>query len=137
MGECDANPKYMKINCAPAYLTCNLLGIRHQCPIEPGNESIWKPDDLNALMENIVDDTEGTGEWKQYNPMAFSGPKLKRDGTPASGVEKDEPWVVLLENFIKDEEADQLVNIRKKQGYERSADVGKEKPDASHDSLVS
>lgn len=137
MGECDANPKYMQTNCAPACETCDLLDIRHRCPIEPGNESIWKPGDLNSLMENIVDDADGTGEWKKYNPTAFSRPKLKRDGTPAPGVEKDGPWVVLLENFIQDEESDRLVDIGKKQGYERSADVGKEKPDGSHDSLVS
>ena len=88
-------------------------------------------------MENIVDNADGSGDYKQYNPIALSRPKLKADGTPAPGVEKDGPWVVSLSNFVKLEEADRIVEIGKQQGYERSADVGKEKPDGSHESLVS
>ncbi|KAL7529512.1 hypothetical protein ACHAXR_003009 [Thalassiosira sp. AJA248-18] len=137
VGECEANKAYMQTNCAPACETCDLLDIGHRCPIEPGNESIWKPGDLNTLMENIVDNADGSNDYQKYNPKALSRPKLKRDGTPAPGVEIDGPWVVLLENFVTAEEADRLVELGMQQGYERSADVGKEKPDGSHDSLVS
>ena len=136
LGECEANPKYMQTNCAPACETCHLLDIKHRCPIEPGNECIWKPGDLNTLMENIADNADGSGEYLQYNPKALSRPMKKRDGTDA-GVDKDGPWIVLLENFVSEEEADRLVELGKKQGYERSADVGKERPDGSHDSKVS
>ena len=127
LGECDANPKYMQLNCAPACETCDQLDIRHRCPIEPDNELIWKPGDLNTLFENIVDNADGSGEYLKFSPKALSRPKTKRDGTSA-GVEKDGPWIVLLENFLTDEEADRLIEIGTKQGYERSADVGKEKP---------
>ncbi len=137
LGECDANPKYMQTNCAPACYTCEKLDIRHRCPIEPGNESIWKPGDLNTLFENIVDNADGTGAYVRYNPIAYSRPMHKRDGTAVPGVVKDGPWVVSLENFISAEEADRLIEIGKVQGYKRSADVGKEKPDGSHDSKVS
>ena len=98
----------MNLNCAPACSTCDSLDIRHRCPIEPGNESIWKAGDLNELMERIVDDADGSGEYKRYNPTALSRPKLRRDGTPAPGVEEDGPWVVVLENFVSSEEADRL-----------------------------
>ena len=47
---------------------------------------------------------------------------------------EDEP---LTGAFVTEEEADRLVELGKDQGYERSADVGKENPDGSHDSLVS
>lgn len=127
----------MQTNCSPACESCDLLDISHRCPIEPGNECIWQPGDLNKLMEIIVDDADGSGEYKRYNPHALSRPKMKRNGTAAPGVEKDGPWVVLLENFVSSEEADRLVDIGKQQGYDRSADVGKEKPDGSHDSIVS
>lgn len=123
----------MRTNCAPACETCDLLDVRHRCPIEPDNISIWKPGDLNTLMENIVDNADGSGEYFKYNPKALSRPKFKRDGTAAEGVEKDRPWVVLLENFVSAEEADRLVELGKRQGYERSADVGKEKPDGSRE----
>jgi prolyl 4-hydroxylase len=72
-----------------------------------------------------------------YNPKALSRPKVTRNGTEVESVEHDGPWVVLLENFVTEEEADRLVELGKDQGYERSADVGKENPDGSHDSLVS
>jgi len=127
----------MRTNCAPACSTCDLLDIRHRCPIEPGNEPIWKPGDLNALMESIVDDADGSGDFAKFNPQALSRPNKKQDGTSVPGVENDGPWVVLLQNFLTPEEADRLVEIGKQQGYDRSADVGKEKPDGSHDSLVS
>jgi len=136
-GECEANPKYMRTNCAPACETCDLLDIRHRCPIEPDNQCIWKPGDLNTLMETIVDDADGSGDYKQYNPKALSRPKFRRDGTEVEGVERDGPWVVLLEDFVKPEEADRLIEIGKQQGYERSADVGKEKPDGSREYLCS
>ena len=136
LGECEANPKYMQLNCAPACESCDQLDIRHRCPIEPDNVCIWKPGDLNTLFENIADDADGSGQYLKYNPKALSRPQVKRDGTPA-GVEKDGPWIVLLENFLSEEEADRLIEIGQKQGYERSADVGKEKPDGSHEALVS
>jgi prolyl 4-hydroxylase len=126
----------MQLNCAPACQTCDQLDIRNRCPVEPDNVCIWKPGDLNTLFENIVDNTNESGEYLKYNPMALSRPKLKRDGSE-SGAEKDGPWIVLLDNFLSEDEADRLIEIGKKQGYERSADVGKEKPDGSHESLVS
>jgi prolyl 4-hydroxylase len=137
VGECEENEKYMKTNCAPACYSCDLLDIRHRCPIEPDNVCIWKPGDLNTLFENIVDNADGKGEYEKFNPKALSRPKMSRNGTQVEGVEVDGPWIVLLENFVSEEEADRLVEIGKQQGYERSADVGKEKPDGSHDSLVS
>lgn len=126
----------MQRNCAPACETCDLLDIRHRCPIEPGNECIWKPGDLNTLFENIADNADGSGEYLKFTPKALSRPKTKRDGSD-SGVEKDGPWILLLENFVSAEEADRLIEIGKIQGYERLADVGKEKPDGSHESMVS
>ena len=127
----------MILQCAPACSSCDKLDITNRCPIEPGNEVIWKAGDLNELMERIVDDADGSGEYKRYNPTALSRPKLRRDGTPAPGVEEDGPWVVVLENFVSSEEADRLLELGKKQGYDRSADVGKEKLDGSHESKVS
>lgn len=137
LGECNENPNYMRTNCAPACKTCDLLDISNRCPILPGNECIWKPGDLNTLFENIVDNADGSGEYTRYNPKAFSRPQKRRDGTLVEGVERDGPWIVLLENFVSDEEADRMIEVGKEKGYERSADVGKEKPDGSHESLVS
>eukprot|EP00581_Thalassiosira_minuscula_P016868 CAMPEP_0183730882 /NCGR_PEP_ID=MMETSP0737-20130205/33763_1 /TAXON_ID=385413 /ORGANISM="Thalassiosira miniscula, Strain CCMP1093" /LENGTH=517 /DNA_ID=CAMNT_0025963473 /DNA_START=62 /DNA_END=1612 /DNA_ORIENTATION=+ len=135
IGRCDSNPSYMRTNCAPACETCSLMDVRIRCQIEPGNISIWGPGDLNALMETIVDDGDVSGDYSEYNPRALSRPKIKRDGTSAPGVEKDGPWVVYLENFVQEEEADRLVELGKERGYEHSIEVGEEKPDGSYHSL--
>ena len=97
-GECEKNPTYMDV--------------RHRCPIGPDNPSIWGPGDLDAMMERVVDDADGTGEFARYRPRALSRPATRRDGTAAAGVEGDGgPWVVVLEDFVSSEEADRLVEI--------------------------
>ena len=103
-GDDDPNVEYMRDNCAPACQTCHLLDSQLRCPKEE-SECIIKPGGLNALFEKIVDPT-GSGEYQKYNPIVYSRPKLKADGTPAPGVEKDGPWIVVLQNFITDKEAD-------------------------------
>jgi len=136
-GHNDPNREYMHYQCAPACQTCHLLDSQLRCPIKEGNESVFKPGDLNTLMENIVDNADGSGDYLKYNPIALSRPKFKRDGSVAPGVEKDGPWVVLLENFISDKEADALVAVGYKKGYDRSSDVGAENPDGTHEEDVS
>jgi len=134
-GECEANPTYMQTNCAPSCQTCESLDIRLRCPILPENELVLKPGGLNELMERIVDNSDGKGEYLKYNPKAASRPKLKKDGTE-SGVDVDGPWIVVFENFVSDEEATALIEAGAKKGYERSADVGIENPDGSHEDDV-
>jgi len=134
--ECETNRDYMQKHCAPACQLCHLLDVRLRCPIKPGNEPVFKPGELNTLFENIVDNADGKGEYVKYNPKALSRPKLKRDGTPAGGDAIDGPWIVTLENFISDIEADALIAAGAKKGYERSQDVGAELPDGSHEDEV-
>lgn len=135
-GDEDPNVEYMRDNCAPACQTCHLLDSQLRCPKEE-SECIIKPGGLNALFEKIVDDPTGSGEYQKYNPIVYSRPMLKADGTPAPGVEKDGPWIVVLQNFITDKEADALIAAGHKKGYERSSDVGVENPDGTHEEEVS
>lgn len=130
-GECESNPTYMQKNCAPACQTCELLDIRLKCPMGEDNEPVYKPGDLNNLMERIVDNSDGKGEFLKYSPKAISRPKLKADGTP-SGATVDGPWIVQFENFVSEEEANALIAVGAKRGYERSSDVGEENPDGTH-----
>ena len=134
--EDDDEDRTMSTQCAPACNTCHLLDRALECPMGEDNDPIWKPGDLNRLFEEIVDDMSGLGEYKKYNPIAISRPELKIDGTP-SGADVDGPWVVLLDNFITDEEAEALIEAGRTSGYERSADIGVENPDGSHEDDVS
>ena len=136
--KCVENDEYMEENCAPACHTCHLLDIQLRCPLEEGNEPIFKPGMLNELFENIVDNTDGSGRYVAYNPVAVSRPRWKRDGgaVPEGGWH-DGPWVVILENFITDEEINELINTGHTKGFHRSMDVGIENPDGSHEDDVS
>ncbi|KAL7538279.1 hypothetical protein ACHAXR_008444 [Thalassiosira sp. AJA248-18] len=138
-GDDDPNAEYMQVSCAPACQTCDQLDSHLRCPIEEGNELAYQPGGLNALFERIVDDADGSGEYLKYHPKAISRPTLRADGTkvPSSSVEKDGPWIVTLENFISDKEADALVAAGHNKGYERSSDVGVENPDGTHEDEVS
>jgi len=132
--ECEDNQEFMKKECPAACQYCHLLDIRLRCPEVPGNDPVYKPGDLNRLFENIVDNADGKGEYTKYNPKALSRPKLNRDGTAANMNDVvDGPWIVLLENFVSDVEADALIAAGAKKGYERSSDVGAENPDGTHE----
>ncbi|EED87314.1 predicted protein [Thalassiosira pseudonana CCMP1335] len=119
-GECVTNLDYMRFYCAPACQSCEMVGtVGPKCPDLPKGEPLWKVGDLNSYFEGLVD---GSEDYSQNNPKALSRPKLKKDGTE-SGVEVDGPWVVSLEGFLSDEEADRLVQLGNQQGYKRSTKV--------------
>lgn len=124
-GECHKNERYMKSMCAPACLSCDYLGdTSEDCPGLAQSIPLWKKaGDLNAFFENIVDDNAHDNEsgeyYRQFHPKALSRPKIKSDGSD-SGVDNDGPWLVLLHNFITDEEADRFIHIGHEQGFERS-----------------
>ena len=111
----------MRVMCAPACFSCDEIGdISEPCKGLPESSGpLWKPGDLNKFFETIVDNDTGS-DYQKYNPVAVSRPKKKSNGSPAQGVLKDSPWVVLLENFLSPEEADRLVELGHNQGYERS-----------------
>lgn len=136
-GDEHESAEYMESNCAPACQKCHMLDRALTCPIEEGNELAFQPGGLNALFEKIVDNADGNGEYLKYTPKALSRPKMKKDGTPAPGVEEDGPWMVVLDNFITDEEIEAMIAAGHKKGYARSSDVGVENPDGTHEEDVS
>lgn len=133
IGECDKNPAYMTLNCAPSCKTCLLIDIKNRCPMDPSVKDVFGPGDLDTMFENIV---KLDGESQKYTPVIHSRPSYPE------GVSKDEagyqlgPWVITLENFLSDEECDEMIKLGYKQGYARSSDVGKMKFDGTFDVLV-
>lgn len=132
-GKCidgHTDQEYMQTNCAPACQTCHLLDRTIVCPIGENNEPVFGPGGLNEMFERILD--EG-----MYTSRVLSRPKVARDGTPIhpnpnpNYADGDGPWLVLLDDFISNVEADALIAAGQKKGYERSADVGVENPDGT------
>jgi prolyl 4-hydroxylase len=114
IGECDNNPKYMKIHCAAACQTCEQVDFDMRCPRNPDSKDALEPGDLNKLFERIVE--------RYPNVSVLSHPI---EGSTRS------PWVITLDDFIKPEECDRLIEHGYKLGYARSTDVGAEKFDGT------
>lgn len=132
LGECDANPNYMKLNCAAVCQTCDLLDFEARCPLDPNAINAWGPGDLNRFFVNITT----LPEFQKYKPVVHSRPDYVGGDNAETSNYKIGPWVVTLENFVTDEEADRLIDLGAARGYERSSDVGKMRFDGTYDSNV-
>ena len=118
-GECEANPSYMIIQCAPACQSCEKVNIENRCPMDQnGEEDIFKPGDLNKMFERVSNAEDP--EIGRYSPSVLSQPP-------------DGPWVVVFDSFLTPEECKVLLEMGDSEGYERSTDVGKRQFDGSYD----
>jgi len=135
IGECDKNPGYMKINCAPVCQSCDHIDHRTRCPLDPNVKDALLPGDLHRMFEQIMENS------KQYNLTILSRPYKEGGdgiyGLPLEDGQVDGPWVITFENFLTDEEADRMIQMGNDQGYERSTDVGGEKADGTYEAVES
>ena len=131
VGECERNPAFMSQSCAPMCQMCSVLpnqGAFAQVPTPPEDPNCpvdystnaWGAGDLNKMFERIVQDPA----YQIYEPKVLSRPTL----APGDTVETADyivggPWMVVFDNFVKEEEADRLVELGALEGYERSMDV--------------
>jgi len=118
-GECEKNKKYMITNCAPACMTCDKLTIESRCPIDPDAKAAWEPGSLNAMFERLTSEEITT----KYNVTILSKPP--------------EPWVVIVDDLVTEEECKRLIELGDLEEYKRSEDVGAKNPDGSYGSIVS
>ena len=133
LGECENNPNYMKVNCAPVCHSCEQLSVETRCPYDPETmPSIWKPGDVNEFFTNLTT----MDEYVQYEPIVLSRPEYLPGDTEETAEYKIGPWAVMLENFLTDEEADRLIELGAAEGYERSSDVGELKFDGTYENNV-
>ena len=107
----------MITSCAPVCMSCDMLLLEKRCPIDQNAKSAWEPGDLDKMFEHLISD-----EIASKYPVTI----LSRD-----------PWVVTLDDVVSEEEAERLIGLGAKQGYERSEDVGALQPDGSYGSVVS
>ena len=130
--ECELSPSYMKIDCALACQSCDELDIKNRCPLDPNAMDIWKPGDLNKMFQRIAYELDSSSAKKVQvlsEPSSLENKIGENDGPL--------PWVVIIDDFISDEECQQLIDSGYRLGYERSRDVGDELPDGTFDAVVS
>ena len=143
--ECEKNPSYMKMKCAPSCRTCDLIDIDNRCPplgddVRPG----LLPGELNAMFERIVRTAPGNQTdqnfaidegMTNYTVTVHSRPMpLDDDEEPIISKERDleqPPWVITFENFISEEECKSLIDLGYKSEYKRSEDVAGLLPDGN------
>ena len=131
-----------------ALIPMELLFNMKSCPLNPHNNNTlplsnaWKPGTLHETFVNITT----LPFYQQYKPIVLSQPSHDDDddddddddegSTPinrSNREEKDEeekeygetgdPWVVLLKNFLSEEEAVRLIELGHQEGFKRSPDI--------------
>lgn len=118
LGECEKNPTYMKVHCAAACRTCDQVDFDMRCPRDLTVKDSFAPGDLHKMFERIVQNFP--------NVTVLSEPQ-KDDRTK----KKKSPWIITIDDFIKPEECDRLIELGRNRGYARSTDVGAEKFDGT------
>ena len=133
LGECENNPSYMTLNCAPVCFSCDLLHIESRCPM-PADDSgdAFRPGELDQMFERILTDPY----YQQFEPKAISRPTLAPgDTNETADYVVGGPWMVIFDKAVSDEEADRLIELGAMEGYKRSEDVGEELPDGTYTSV--
>ena len=107
IGECENNPKYMLLHCAPVCQTCHQISFEHRCPFDNDAPTVWQQGDLQKMFERITTEQYYVD---QFNPTILS----------------QDPWIVTLDNVATKEECERMIKLGSDRGYERSKDVGKQ-----------
>jgi prolyl 4-hydroxylase len=75
-------------------------------------------------------------ENEKYEPKVLSRPEYINDDTADNATSQLGPWMLVMENFVSDDEAERLMQLGGIEGYERSSDVGNLKFDGTFDTFV-
>lgn len=150
IGECQVNPGYMKLKCAPSCQTCDMIDINKRCPPLPDDiEPALGPGGLNAMFERIVTTAPGNNTditveagMTNYSVVIHSRPAPVVDGEEVTSPSRDRdleqpPWLITFHNFLTEEECEAMIALGHRSEYERSKDVGDLQTDGSYDSIVS
>jgi len=120
-GECERNPGWMAVKCARACGDCSLLNPGVRCTPENTNMSTvpgLKPGGINRMFERWFQDPA----YAKYSPEIITRPP-------------EGPWVVMLHNFVSDEEIDAVLS--KSGTLKRSTDQGAFNEHGVQDQVVS
>lgn len=132
VGECEKNPAYMHINCAPVCRTCEQLHVETRCPLDAHAVDALYPGDLDKMFERIT--TEPS--FKQYEPIVLSRPSYAFGDGPNNTTYNIGIWMIQFESVLSHEEADRMIELGGIRGYERSKDVGEKQADGTYNAHV-
>jgi prolyl 4-hydroxylase len=101
----------MKLSCGPACFSCDMLSIEKRCPMDREiiGPDVWSPGDLDKVFRKLSSEPYKS----KYDVKVLSSPDNIDRG----------PWVLTMENFVGEDEANRLIELGSVEGYERSTDV--------------
>lgn len=115
-GECQKNPLFMNLTCAPMCHACKYLLQEVRCPLDPNEVNAWSPGDLNRMFERIVTDPI----FRKYKPKVWLRPitvpikALQGVSVPNESA----PWIVTLERLVSPKEVNHLLELFKKEDWQ-------------------
>lgn len=121
-GSCETAPGWMIVHCCSScddrIGSSQLLDPKVRCSKESLNmtENAWKPGDLNAMFDRWA----SSDEFQAFSPIVLSSPDQEKYG----GIQEG-PWVMLLDTFFSEQEAQALIKGAALVGFDRSTDQGK------------
>jgi prolyl 4-hydroxylase len=114
-GQCDVLPN-MKTVCAPVCESCEYMDFDLRCKVDPDAVDALYPGDLDRLYESITTNPA----FDQYGIKVLSRPSYAPGDTAETADYQLGPWVVVFENIMTDEEADRIIELGSKEGYNPS-----------------
>jgi prolyl 4-hydroxylase len=97
--------------------------------------SAWNPGDLDRMFERILHDASLQ---EKYNITILSRP-IRHDESHHDKQfheKDDDPWILQIDNFITEEEANRFIDLGHIIGYERSKDAGPELENGEYDKRI-
>jgi prolyl 4-hydroxylase len=94
---------------------CDSLIVDSQCRRDPNGVDAWGPGGAYRMFERIL------VEHAQYDVRVLSRPYYAPGDTAETATYKLGPWIITLENFLSDEEADHMVALGETEGYVKTA----------------
>ena len=126
-GACERSPGWMIVHCCEScdpYLNASeLIDPKKRCSKEhlktPPNA--WAAGDLNKLFSSWATDDKLK---EMYGLKVISSPEPEKYGATWDKVKDGDPWVVVFDNFLDDNEVADLIKGGELEGFERSTDQG-------------
>jgi prolyl 4-hydroxylase len=120
LGDCESNAKFMTVNCAPVCDSCEQMHPSTRCPMDPDAIDALYPGDLDTMFQDIITNPD----FQQYEPKVLSRPDYALGDSAETADYQLGPWVVVFDNAMSGEEADQLLSHGRSIGYHPSTTLG-------------
>lgn len=119
-GHCESSPAYMIQYCAHTCQVCHLVDPEVRCKKFYSNERVFKNNEMNDMFESLI---------KTYHQDCNDDNDkvcTNNDSTnpsPLTIISRD-PWVLTIDNYITEEDADAIVRIPPQSAWSQSTAAG-------------